>query len=76
MYMVFQYIILCMMSWGIFLVAFSCIFRKSIYFDEKIEAPLTPALAPGASIGKNMVTEVDLYKGYLYYILIKDYTFI
>ena len=26
-----------------------------MYFEEKIEAPLTPALAPGASIGKNTV---------------------
>ncbi len=52
MYMVFQYIIsiLCMMSLGletrdIFLVAFSCIFR--MHSEGKIEAPLTPALAPG-----------------------------
>ncbi len=44
----------------LFLVAFSCIFRKSMYFEEKIEASLTPALAPGASIGKNMVGSFQL----------------
>ncbi len=26
-----------------------------MHFEGKIEAPTTPALAPGASIGKNMV---------------------
>ena len=36
------------------------IFRKSIYFKEKIEASLTPALAPGASIGKNTVYPVSM----------------
>ncbi len=67
--MVFHYIILilCVMSLGlktqdIFLVAFHVYFDKSMYFEEKIEAPLTPALAPGASIGKNTVVtlRVDL----------------